>query len=134
MGVYRFASALDDMQSKLIDKQGRKSITDIGEIRKFFHNISDIIKKSITPHLKDDMIYNDIITKSEQFEAAKRGGNAEHTKPGYFSKVTRYLHSTSTRSSCATQQPRPDKGQLPQNRLAIPDARSTASAGTKESD
>ena len=56
MGVYRFTSALDDMQRESIDKQDRKSITDDGNIRKFLHNIPDMIKKSITPHLTDDMI------------------------------------------------------------------------------
>ena len=63
MRVHRFASAPDDMQSKLIDKLSRKSITDAGEIRKFINNIPNIIKKSITPHLTDDMTYNDIVNK-----------------------------------------------------------------------
>ena len=65
MCVHRFATTLDDMQSKSIDKQGRKSITDAVKIRKFFNNIPHIVKKSITPHLTDDMIYNDIVTKSK---------------------------------------------------------------------
>ena len=37
LGVHRFARALDDMQSKLIDKQGRKSITEEVMIRKFLN-------------------------------------------------------------------------------------------------
>ena len=55
MGVHLFARALDDMQSKLIDKHGHKSITEEVKIRKFLTNISDVIKKSLTPHLTDDM-------------------------------------------------------------------------------
>ena len=70
MGIHRFARALDKMQCKLIDKEGRKSITEEVKIRKFLHNISDVIKKSLTPHLTDDMTFNQIVTKSEQFEAA----------------------------------------------------------------
>ena len=134
MGVHRFARELDDMQSKLIDKQGCKSITDEVKIRKFLNNIPDIIKKSITPHLTDHMTYNDIVNKSEQFEAANRGANAEHTKPRYPSKVSRYTNAGSTRSRYTTQQPRPDKCQLTQNRLVTPGARSTASAITKGTD
>ena len=103
MGVRRFGRALDNMQSKLIDKPGRKSITEEVNIRKFLNNIPDIIKKSITPHLTDDMIYNDIVTKSEQFEAANRVANAKHTKPGDLSKVSKYTNAHSTRSSYSTQ-------------------------------
>ena len=76
MGVHRFTRALDDMQSKLIAKQGRKSITDVVKIRKFLNNLPDISKKSLTPHLTDDMTYNDIVYKSEQFEAVNRSPDA----------------------------------------------------------
>ena len=55
MGVHRFARAQDDMQSKLIDKQCRKSITDAVKIRKFLNYIPEIIKKAITQHLTDDI-------------------------------------------------------------------------------
>ena len=110
MGVHRFARALDAMQSNLIDKQGHKSITEEVKIRKFLNNISDVIKKSLTPHLTDDMTFKEIVTKSEQFEAANRVANAEHTKPEYSSKAPRYTNTTSTRSSYPTQQ-RPGKGQ-----------------------
>ena len=65
MRIRRFARLLDDMQRKLIHKEGRKSITDDAKIRKFVNNIPDIIKKSIKRHLIDDMTQNDIITKSE---------------------------------------------------------------------
>ena len=71
------------MLSQVIDRQGRKSITDEVKIRKFLNNIPDIIKKSITPHVTDDMAYTHIVNKSEQFVAAKRGANVEHTKTGY---------------------------------------------------
>ena len=134
MGAHVFARALDDMQSKLIDKQGHKSIREEVKIRKFLNNISDVIKKSLTPHLTDDMTFNQIVTKSEQFEAANRVANAEHTKPGYLRKAPRYTNATSTRSSYPTQQPGPDKGQPQQNRQATQGGRSTASAGTKNSD
>ena len=82
MVVPRFARALNDMQSKLIAKQGRKSITDEVRMSKFLNNMPDIIKTSIRPHLPDDMTYNDIITKSRQFEGTNQGADAEHTKPG----------------------------------------------------
>ena len=134
MAVHRFASALDDMQSELIDKQGRKSITEEVKIRKFLNNISDVIKKTFTPHLTDDITFNQIVTKSEQFEAVNRVATAEYTKPGYPSKTPRYTNATSTRSSYTTQQPRPDKGQPQQNRQASQRSRSTARAGTKNSD
>ena len=133
MGVHCFARALYDIQSQVIHKQGCKSITDVVKIRNFLNNIPAIIIRCITPHLTDDMTYNDIVCKSEQFEAANRGANSEHTKTVYLSEVTGYSNSTSTRSSYATEQPRPDNGQSSQNRLVTAGARSTASAGTKDS-
>ena len=47
MDFHPFARALHDMESKLIDKQSRRSITDELKIRKFLNNMPDIIKKSI---------------------------------------------------------------------------------------
>ena len=134
MGDHRFAKALEDMQSKSIAKQGRKSITDDVKIRKFLNHIADIIKKSIIQHRTHDMTCNDIVTKSERFEGANRGANADYTKPEYYREGSRYPNATKTRSSYPSQQPRPGKDQLQQNRLATPGARSTASAGTKDSD
>ena len=103
MGVHRFGRALDDMESKLIDKQGRTSITNDVKISKFLNNILDIIKQFITPDLTDDMTYNDIITKSEQCEAANAGANTENTKLGYPSEVSRYTNAASTRADYTTQ-------------------------------
>ena len=134
MCVHHFTRALYDMLSKLIDKQGHKSITEEVKIRKFLNYISDVIKKSLTPHLTYDMTFNQIVTKSEQFEAANRVANAEYTKPGYSSKTTRYTNATSTRANYPTRQPRPDKGQAQQKRQVTQGSRSTASAGTKNSD
>ena len=103
MGVHRFARASDDMQSKLIYKQCHKSITEQVKIRKFLNNISNVIDKFLTPHLTDQMTFNKIVTKSEQFEAANRVANAEHTKLGYPRKPPRYTNANSTRSNYATQ-------------------------------
>ena len=47
--------------------------------------------------------------------------------------VSTYTIATSTCSSYTSQRPRVEKGQPPRNRLATPGARSTASAGTKDS-
>ena len=77
IALYSCGRVLDDMQSLLIENRGHKSIW------KFLYNIPDPIKKSITSHQTDDMIYNDIVTKSEQFASVKGGGTAEHTKLGY---------------------------------------------------
>ena len=66
IGIHRVASALDDLQSKLIDKQGHKSIAGEVKMSKFLNNKPDIIKKSITPHLRDYVTYNDIVTKCEK--------------------------------------------------------------------
>ena len=134
MSVPRLARGRDDMRSKLIDKEGRKSITDEVKIRKLHNHILDIIKKSITAYLTDDVIYNHIVNRSEQFEGSNRGANAEHTKSGYSSKVSRYNHTTRTPLSYPTEQARPDKDQAPQNRTATPGARSIASVGTNASD
>ena len=90
------------MQSNFMDNQSHKSITDEVKIKKFLNDIPNILKKSITPHLTDDMTYNDIVTKSEQFKAANRVTNADHTNPGYFSKLSRDTNAASTRVSYTT--------------------------------
>ena len=133
MGVHRFARALDHMQCKLLDKQGRKSITEEVKISKLRNNICNVSKKSITRHFTDDMTFNEIVTKSEEFESPNRGANAEQTKQGYPNKPSKSTNATSTRSSYPTQQTRPDKRQPHQNRQARPGGRSTASAGTRNS-
>lgn len=63
MAIHLFARVRNDIQSKYIDKQGHKSITDEVKIRLFLDNIPNFIKRSITSHLKDNMTYNDIISK-----------------------------------------------------------------------
>ena len=133
MDVHRFARVLDNMQSKLIHKQGRKSITEEVKISKLRNNICNVSKKSITRHFTDDMTFNEIVTKSEEFESPNRGANAEQTKQGYPNKPSKSTNATSTRSSYPTQQTRPDKRQPHQHRQARPGGRSTASAGTRNS-
>ena len=130
MGVHRFARTPDDMQSKLSHKQGRKSITDEVKISKFLNNMPYIIKKSITAHLSHDITHNDIVTKSQQFEAANRGANEAYTKRGYPSMLSIYTNKNSTRASYTTQPSRPAKDQQPENCLATSGARSTASSET----
>ena len=134
MGLQPLTRGLDNMQSKLIHKQGRKSITDELESRKFLNNSPDLIKKYITRHLTDEMTHTDIVTKSEQLQAANVVANAEHTKPWYYRELSRYTNATRTRSSYTARQPRPDKSQQPQNCPAITGARLIASAGTQGSD
>ena len=101
-------------------------------MRKFLNNIPDIINKAITPHLTDNLLHNDIVPKSEEFDSANSAANAEHTKRVYSSMGLSYKNAAKTRSSYLTQQPRPDKRQATQNRVATPGARSTASAGNND--
>ena len=63
MGVHHFARAMDDIQSKQIVNQGCRSIADEVKIRQYINNIAHLIKKSITPHLSNDMTYNDIVSR-----------------------------------------------------------------------
>lgn len=89
LGFHRVARDLNDMQRKLIDEQCCKSISDEVKIWKFIHNIPDIIKKSITGYLTNDMPYNDIVNETDQFEGGNRVANAAHAKPRYYSQVLR---------------------------------------------
>ena len=122
------------MQSKLIDRQDRKSITEEVNLRKFLNNILYVIKWSITPHLTDDMTFDEIVIKSEKLEVANRGTNAEHSKQEYLRKLHRYPEATSAHSTNHTEQPTADKSQPQQKRHPTPGGRATASAVTKNSD
>ena len=110
MFVHHLAIELENIQTKVIDKQGSKSITHVVEIRKFLHFITDVIKESIRHDLIDDVTKNEILTTSEKYEDVNRGGHAEHIRPGYYSSVSSYSHTTSTPSSHHAQHLRPDKG------------------------
>ena len=122
------------MQSKLIDKQGRNSVTDVVKIRNLQNNIPDIIKKSIAPHLTEDRTHTDIVTNKAQSKGANQGSNAEHTNPGFRSRVSGYSHTSSTRCSYAALQSKPDQGQPLENRLRTSGVRSTASAANKDAE
>ena len=62
MLVHHLSIDMDNIHSKVIAKQGSKSITDGVEIRKLLDFITDVIKESITHDLRDDVTYNAIIT------------------------------------------------------------------------
>ena len=134
MAVHCFARPLDEVHRILIDKQGTKSITNEVNIRKFRNNLADVIEKSITSHLTEDMTYKDIVRKSEPLKALNRVSNGKHTKAGYSRQVCKHTNAINSPSSYWTQQPRPGKRQPHQNCQTIPEAGSTASAGSKNSD
>ena len=64
MYLHPFARAKDAMQCKLIDKQGRKWITDEVKIRKCLCHIPDIIYMSIIPYSSNDLTCNRIVSNS----------------------------------------------------------------------
>lgn len=66
MSMYGFATLLNALRYKHIDRQGRKAIPAEVNIKKLLNNILYIFQQFITSHLTDDMIFNKKVTESEQ--------------------------------------------------------------------
>ena len=60
------------MQLKLIDKQGKSSILEEVEIKKFLNYLLQYIEATLIPQIKEDWTYEYLVSQAESYEELKQ--------------------------------------------------------------
>ena len=66
MSMYGFATLLNALRYKHIDRQGRNAIPEEVNIKKLLNNILYFFQQCIISHLTDDTTFNEKVSKSEE--------------------------------------------------------------------
>jgi len=74
MGIKTFANWLEEVQIKLIDKDGNQCISEEVKRRKFRNHLPDYMETTLVPHILDSWTFNDLVKKAESYEAARKNG------------------------------------------------------------
>ena len=80
--MHEFSNWINEMQIKLIDKDGNQCISNEVKRRKLLNNLPPYMEETLMPQIKDDWTYEDIVEKAESYEAAKRGRNPSGSTNG----------------------------------------------------
>jgi len=70
MGIKTFANWLEELQIKLIDKDGNQCISEEVKRRKFHNHLPDYMETTLVPQILDSWTFNDLVKKAESYEAA----------------------------------------------------------------
>jgi len=79
MGIKTFANCLEELQIKLIDKDGNQCISEEVKRRKFLNHLSDYMETTLVPQILDSWTFNDLVKKAESYEAARKHGRISTT-------------------------------------------------------
>ena len=79
MGIKTFANWLEELQIKLIDKDGNQCFSEEVKRRKFLNHLPDYMESSLVPQILDLWICNDLVKKAESYEAARKHGRISPT-------------------------------------------------------
>jgi len=74
MGIKTFANWLEELQIKLIDKDGNQSISEEVKCRKFRNHLLDYMETTLVPQMLDSWTLNDLVKKAESYEDARKHG------------------------------------------------------------
>jgi len=72
MGIKTFANWLEELQIKLIDKNGNQCISEEVEHRKFLNHLPDCMETTVVPQILDSWTFNDLVKKAESYEAVRK--------------------------------------------------------------
>jgi len=82
MGIKTFANWLEELQIKLIDKDGNQCISEEAKCSKFLNHLPDYMETTLVPQILDSWTFNDLVKKAESYEAARKHGRiSPTTKP-----------------------------------------------------
>jgi len=70
MGFKTFANLLEDLQIKLIDKDGKQCISEEVKRRKFLNHLPEYMVTTLVPQILDSLTFNDLVKKVKSWEAA----------------------------------------------------------------
>jgi len=79
MGIKTFANWLEELQIKLIDKDGNQCISEEVKRRKFLNHLLDYMETTLVPQIHDSWTFNDLVKKAESYEAARKHGRISTT-------------------------------------------------------
>jgi len=79
MGIKTFANWLEELQIKLIDKDGNQCISEEIKRRKFLNHLPDYMETTLVPQILDSWTFNDLVKKAESYEAARKHGRISTT-------------------------------------------------------
>jgi len=79
MGIKTFTNWLEELQIKLIDKDGNQCILEEVKRRKFLNHLPDYIETTLVPQILDSWTFNDLVKKAESYEAARKHGHVSTT-------------------------------------------------------
>jgi len=79
MSIKTFANWLEELQIKLIDKDGKQIISEEVKRRKFLNNLRDYIETTLVPQILDSWIFNNLVKKVESYQAARKHGRISTT-------------------------------------------------------
>jgi len=79
MGIKTLANWLEELQIKLIDKDGNQCILEEVKGRKFLNYLPDYIETTRVPQILDSWTCNNLVKKAESYEAARKHGRISTT-------------------------------------------------------
>ena len=79
MGIKTFANWLEELQIKLIDKDGNQCISEEVKRRKFLNHLTDYMETTLVPQILDLWTFNDLVKKAESYESARKHGRITTT-------------------------------------------------------
>jgi len=74
MGTNTFANWLEDLQIKLIDKDGNQCILEEVKGRKFLNHLPDYMETTLVPQILNSWTFNDLVKKAESGDAVQKHG------------------------------------------------------------
>jgi len=70
MDIKTFTKWLEELQIKLIAKNGNQCISEEVKRRKFLNHLPDYMETTLVPQILDSWTFNDLVKKAESYEAA----------------------------------------------------------------
>jgi len=72
MGIKTFTNWLEELQIKLIDKDGNQCISEEVKHRKFLNHLLDYMEITLVLQILDSWTFNDLVKKAEAYKAARK--------------------------------------------------------------
>jgi len=75
MSINTFVNWREELQIKLIIKDGNQCISEEVKGRKFLNHLPDYIETTLVPQILDSWMFNDLVKKAESYEPARTHGH-----------------------------------------------------------
>jgi len=79
MGIKSFANWLEELQIKLIDKNGNQCISEVVKPRKFLNHLPDYMETTLINQILHSWTFSDLVKKAESYEAGRKHGRISTT-------------------------------------------------------